>query len=179
MKLIAADFDTWIYSRGTGDSINAEVAATMGARFISSDKHSPAELAELVGGISLVYEATGAAKVSFDVLAELGENGTFVFTGVPGRRGAIELDAERIMRNMVLRNQAVVGTVNAGRAAFEEAVSDLGVFLERFPEAVHAMITSRVPVVGGARGRAVVAARHQDRRVADVRLPHGERTEVD
>ena len=148
MKLIAADFETWIYSRGPATSINAEVAAAMGARFVSSDRHTPSDLAEMIGGIGLVYEATGAAKVSFDVLAELGANGVYVFTGVPGRRGEIELDADRIMRNMVLSNQAVVGTVNAGRNAFESAVADLQVFLDRFPEAVHAMITARVPMDG-------------------------------
>ena len=49
-------------------------------------------------------------------------NGVFVFTGVPGVRAPIEIDAPQIMRNLVLNNQVLCGTVNAGRASFEEGV---------------------------------------------------------
>ena len=47
-------------------------------------------------------------------------------------------------RWLVLNNQVVCGTVNAGRAAFEEGVQDLASFIKRFPAAVSAMITARV-----------------------------------
>jgi len=47
----------------------------------------------------------------------LGVNGVFIFTGVPGVVAPIEIDAERIMRNLVLNNQVICGTVNAGRDA--------------------------------------------------------------
>ena len=148
MKLVSAGWETWVYSKGESSSPNAEVVTAMGARFVSSDRHTPADLADMVGGISLVYEATGAAKVSFDVMTVLGTNGVFIFTGVPGRKGHLEIDAELIMRNLVLKNQAVIGTVNAGRTSFEAAVEDLGIFLERFPEAVHALVTARIPLDG-------------------------------
>jgi D-arabinose 1-dehydrogenase-like Zn-dependent alcohol dehydrogenase len=71
-------------------------------------------------------------------------NGVFIFTGVPGVRAPIEIDAERIMRNLVLNNQVLCGTVNAGRASFWEGVRDLGSFMQRFLAAVRALITDRV-----------------------------------
>ncbi len=74
----------------------------------------------------------------------LGVNGVFIFTGVPGVRAPVEIDAERIMRNLVLNNQVLCGTVNAGRASFEEGVRDLESFMQRFPAAVRALITVRV-----------------------------------
>jgi len=120
------------------------IVSAIGARFISSAEHPPADLAKRVGNISLVYEASGAAKVSFDVLSVLGVNGVYIFTGVPGVRAPVEIDAERIMRNLVLNNQVLCGTVNAGRASFEEGLRDLGSFMQRFPAAVRAMITDRV-----------------------------------
>jgi threonine dehydrogenase-like Zn-dependent dehydrogenase len=146
MKLVAGGFDTVVYSKGRADSPNAGVAAAIGARFVSSDTHTPAELATMLGSIGIVYEATGVAKVSFDVMSVLGNSGIFVFTGVPGRKAPIELDAELIMRNIVLNNQVVLGTVNAGRASFEEAVRDLAFFMEHFPAAVRRLITARVPL---------------------------------
>jgi hypothetical protein len=65
-------------------------------------------------------------------------------TGVPGVKAPIEIDAERIMHNLVLNNQVICGTVNAGRASFEEGVQDLVSFMRRFPDAVRALITARM-----------------------------------
>jgi glucose 1-dehydrogenase len=148
MKLADMKWNTWVYSMDSADSPNVKAVSAMGARFISSTEHSPADLAKVVGNISLVYEATGAARVAFEVLSVLGVNGVYMFTGVPGVRAPIEIHAEQIMRNLVLNNQVICGTVNAGRAAFEEGVRDLASFMKRFPDAVHALFTSRVPLDG-------------------------------
>jgi len=144
MKLVDGKFKTWVYSLDKADSPNVRIVSAIGARFISSAEHPPADLAKIIGNISVVYEATGAAKISFEVLGVLGVNGVFIFTGVPGVRAPIGIDAERIMRNLVLNNQVLCGTVNAGRASFEEGGRDLGSFMQRFPAAVRALITARV-----------------------------------
>jgi len=47
------------------------------------------------------------------------------------------------MRNIALKNQAIVGTVNAGPQAFIDAIRDLGEFKRRWPQAVQALITGR------------------------------------
>ena len=44
---------------------------------------------------------------------------------------------------MVLKNQILIGTVNAGRDAFEAATRDLGIFMQRWPDALRAIITAR------------------------------------
>ena len=90
---------------------------------------------------------TGASSLAFDVLAGLGTNGIFVFTGVPGRRPApIQVDTDRLMRNLVLQNQVVLGSVNASRADFESAIRDLTMFRERWPRALDSLITGRFPI---------------------------------
>jgi threonine dehydrogenase-like Zn-dependent dehydrogenase len=146
MALVVRGFDTFIYSRASGPHDKAKLAGMIGARYIAAEDSSVDDLAKQVGNIDLVYEATGAATVSFDVMRVVGINGVFVFTGVPGRKAPIEVDADDIMRAMVLENQLVLGTVNAPRAAFEAAIVDLGRFMKRFPDAVRALITSRVPI---------------------------------
>jgi hypothetical protein len=70
----------------------------------------------------------------------------FVFTGVPGRKAPVEIDTDLWMRNLVLRNQIVFGTVNAGRDAFEAAIRDLAEFMRRWPAAVRGLISGRHPV---------------------------------
>jgi hypothetical protein len=76
----------------------------------------------------------------------LGTNGIFVFTGVPGRKGPIEVDTDLMMRNLVLKNQVVFGTVNAARESFESSIRDLGTFAKRWPDAVRSLITGRFPM---------------------------------
>jgi threonine dehydrogenase-like Zn-dependent dehydrogenase len=102
-------------------------------------------MAEAVGNLDLIYEATGAAGVAFHALDVLGVNGAFVSTGVPGRKGPIELDAGSLMRRLVLENQLVFGTVNAGTDAFQAAITDLATFHARWPQQLLALITRRYP----------------------------------
>lgn len=141
MALIVAGFRTFVYSRSPAPNEKASVAEAMGARYISSETHSAEELGEEVGSIDVVYEAVGASQPAFEVLSVLGANGVFVFTGVPGRKAPFELDTDALMRNLVLRNQVVLGSVNAGRSAFESAVDHLGEFVRRWPEAVGDLVT--------------------------------------
>jgi hypothetical protein len=54
------------------------------------------------------------------------------------------MNLDGIMRNIVLENQMILGTVNASRAAFELAVGYLGQFMKLFPESVRRVITDRV-----------------------------------
>ncbi|MGH7300851.1 MAG: glucose 1-dehydrogenase, partial [Candidatus Rokuibacteriota bacterium] len=121
LALLARGFETWVYSREPPAGAKARWVESVAAHYVSSAVTRPDALAERVGSIDLFYEATGAASVSFEALKALGVNGVFVFTGVPGRKGPIEVDAGVIMRNLVLDNQLVFGTVNAGPDAFEAA----------------------------------------------------------
>jgi threonine dehydrogenase-like Zn-dependent dehydrogenase len=146
MALVNAGFQTTVYSRASGLQDKARLVESFGAHYAAAETTTLQQLAERVGNIDLVYEATGAAQVSFEMMEVLGTNGVFIFTGVPGRKGPIELDADLIMRNLVLANQVAFGTVNANRDAFEAAIRDLGTFMARWPEAVRGLITVRFPI---------------------------------
>lgn len=148
MLLQTSGFETVVYSRDPVDGPKAAIAKAIGATYLSSMTDSVTRLAQRAGNIDLVYEATGAAQVSFDIIKVLGTNGVFVFTGVPGRKAPIAVDADLIMRNLVLKNQTVFGTVNAGQRAFEQAIQDLGCFMTQWPTAVRSLITGRFPIEG-------------------------------
>jgi threonine dehydrogenase-like Zn-dependent dehydrogenase len=143
MALVLNGFDTWVYSREQVPNPKSTLVEAIDAHYVSAADHSIEDLARLVGGIDVVYEATGASSIAFQMMQALGTNAIFVFTGVPGRKAPIELDADLLMRNLVLKNQLVFGTVNAGRQAFENSIRDLDAFRERWPEAVASLITSR------------------------------------
>src|SRR5438128_646174 len=124
MTLVAADFDTSVYSREPAPNPKSELLASIGAHYFSAQETSIERLTEQIGNIDLVYEATGASSIAFQMMEAIATNGLFVFTGVPGRKAPIEVDTDIIMRNLVLKNQVVCGTVNAGQAAFEAALRD-------------------------------------------------------
>src|SRR5438552_9434411 len=128
MALVAADFDTSVYAREPAPNPKADLLASIGARYLSAQETSIEHLAEQIGNIDLVYEATGASSIAFQMMEVIGTNGIFVFTRVPGRKAPSEVDTDRMLRNLVAKNQVVFGTVNAGQEAFETAIRDLTVF---------------------------------------------------
>src|ERR1051326_8293729 len=146
MALVARGFDTSVYSRELAPNPKSDLVAAIGAHYFSAQNTSLDQMAEQIGNIDLVYEATGASAIAFEMMKVLGTNGIFVFTGVPGRKAPIEVDTDVIMRNLVLKNQVVFGTVNAGVEAFEAAIRDVALFQERWPAAVRGLITGRYPV---------------------------------
>jgi glucose 1-dehydrogenase len=143
MALVRHGFDTYVYSRSKTPNPKADLVESFGAKYISSESVTVDQLAEQVGNIDLVYEAVGLSKIAYDVMRVLGMNGVYVFTGIPAPRAPIPVEADNIMRNMVLKNQAVVGTVNADKKAFEDAISDLDIFMNRWPNALKSLITGR------------------------------------
>lgn len=146
MALVNNDFDTYVYSREPAPNPKSQLLESIGAHYISAEETAPEILPQRIGNIDLVYEATGASSLAFDMMKFLGPNGIFIFTGVPGRKGPVVVDTDLMMRNLVLKNQVVFGTVNAGRQSFENSIRDLGTFTERWPEAVKSLITGRFPM---------------------------------
>ena len=146
MALVQSDFDTYVYAREPVPNPKADVLRMIGAKYISAETDSLADLTAKIGNVDLVYEATGASRLAFDMIQQLGTNGMFVFTGVPGRKTPVEVDTDLMMRSLVLKNQVVFGTVNAGRDAFEASIRDVGIFSERWPQAVQSLITGRFPM---------------------------------
>jgi threonine dehydrogenase-like Zn-dependent dehydrogenase len=143
LSCAAEGFQVFVYSRERAPSARARLVQQFGGEYLSSETHSVEELARRVGNVDVVFEAVGASRLAFDVMRVLGTNGIFVFTGVPGRKAPIEVDTDLIMRNLVLKNQVVFGTVNAGPDAFAAAIKALGGFMRRWPDVVRGLITGR------------------------------------
>ncbi len=143
MTLIEHGFEVTVYSLEREPNPAADIVKAVGGKYISAKDLTIERMAAQVGSIDLVYEATGASQLTFDVLQVLGTNGVFIITGVPGKHGPVPIDTDVIMRNMVLKNQCVYGTVNAGKDAFENAIADMTSFYSKWPDAVKGLITGR------------------------------------
>jgi threonine dehydrogenase-like Zn-dependent dehydrogenase len=145
MVLVSAGFTTYVYSRELPPSPRIDLVAAIGATYVSSETTTFAQLTELIGNADLIYEAVGHSRFALDALKVLGTNGIFVLTGVPGLQAFVQADPARLMREMVLKNQVLLGTVNAGTDAFAAALRDLDLFRRRWPAVVRTLIAGRYP----------------------------------
>jgi len=146
MALRTAEFETFVYSREQEPDPRIAVTREIGATYLSSQTLPTDQLETRIGPIDLVYEAVGHSLLALEVLHALGPNGIYVLTGVPGLQTLIEADPAALFREMVLKNQMVLGTVNAGPQAFEAAISDLAIFYQRWPHAMLALMANRIPI---------------------------------
>ena len=118
MALVVNGFKTYVYSRSRKPNFKADLVESFGVEYISSEEMTPEDLAMKVGSVDLIYEAVGVPSITFEMLRVLGINGIYVMTGIPAPKAPIPVAASEIMRNVVLKNQAIVGTVNADAEAF-------------------------------------------------------------
>jgi threonine dehydrogenase-like Zn-dependent dehydrogenase len=144
MMLVARDIETIVYSLEPADSERARMVESFGGRYVSARDVQLDELPRSIGKTDIIFEAVGHSGVAFGALAALAPNGICIFSGLPGGSKPTEIRLDGIMRNLVLQNQVVLGTVNAARGAFSAAVRQLEQFETLFPAALGGLITERV-----------------------------------
>lgn len=127
------------------DSQRARILESIGGRYVDGRKVRPEALSEHFGEIDLIFEATGVAHLEFDLLSALGRSGLYVLTGIPEGDRPIDIHGAVLMRNLVLGNQVVVGSVNASKRHFEMAVEDLARARDTWSGAIDRIITHRLP----------------------------------
>jgi threonine dehydrogenase-like Zn-dependent dehydrogenase len=127
------------------DSRRSTLLARIGGEYVDGRQTKPDALGQHFGQIDLTLEATGVAHLEFDLLSALGTNGIYVLTGIPGGDRPIDIDGATLMGRLVLRNQVMLGSVNASRAHFETAVEDLGRARRAWGDAIDQVITHRLP----------------------------------
>jgi threonine dehydrogenase-like Zn-dependent dehydrogenase len=109
-------------------------------------RHVPRDHAtDRIEEFDVIVEATGIASLAFELLDVLATNGVYALTGIPSGDRPLNLDASALMRRLVLRNQLVVGSVNASRDHFDVAVHDLAAAERRWPGQAARLITHRYP----------------------------------
>jgi threonine dehydrogenase-like Zn-dependent dehydrogenase len=141
------DVETHVTDIVPTDGYKASLVNSIGAHYWNSLETPPAEVAQQAGNIDLIIEATGIAPVAWELLAALGVNGVLVFTGVPGDRGGeFQMQGGHLMRQQVLWNQIVMGSVNANRSYFIHAVNDLAEIARRWPDALAKVVTAHHPM---------------------------------
>jgi glucose 1-dehydrogenase len=101
------------------------------------------DAADIGVDVDVVVECTGLGAVGRSAAGRLGSGGIMCLAGIMDSDAHLDTDATALNRAMVLHNQLLFGTVNAGRRHWEQAVAALA-------EADHTwlsgLVTRRVPL---------------------------------
>jgi glucose 1-dehydrogenase len=133
-----------VVGRERGGTPRESYLAEIGLRYVSTSEVALELIATHTGPADLVFEATGAAAVVMPALQLLAPDGIAILVSVTGGERRFDVDVAGWNRQLVLGNQIVLGTVNAGRRHFEAGVRDLQLLESRYPGWVGRMITRRL-----------------------------------
>jgi threonine dehydrogenase-like Zn-dependent dehydrogenase len=91
----------------------------------------------------VVIECTGAGPLAFQAMEHLAPDGVVVMMGISGARREAEIPVDALNTRIVLNNNAIVGSVNANRRHYEEAVRALS---DADPDWLARVVTRWVPL---------------------------------
>ena len=97
----------------------------IGGRYVDGKQVPADKVDDMLGAMELIFESTGVAALEFNLLDALAPNGVYVLTGIPGGERPLEVPGAELIRQLVLDNQVMVGSVNAARDHFQMAIDDL------------------------------------------------------
>ncbi|MDD8018087.1 MAG: glucose 1-dehydrogenase [Bacteroidota bacterium] len=117
--------------------------SSIGGHYIDGRKIPADHVDEAIGFMDLILEAAGITRLDFDLFDSLATNGIYILTGIPDGDRLIQVSGARLMRTLVLKNQIMVGSVNASRDHFQMAVNDLAVANAKWGNLVRELITHR------------------------------------
>jgi threonine dehydrogenase-like Zn-dependent dehydrogenase len=101
------------------DGIKPELVHDLGATYHHEG------IAKLGFEPDIVIEGTGVGSLIVDVIQGLAPNGVIALAGLSGDTSAIDVPMAAINKQMVLRNQVLVGTVNEARRHYEQAAESI------------------------------------------------------
>jgi threonine dehydrogenase-like Zn-dependent dehydrogenase len=119
--------------------------AGIGGCYVDGRQVPADQVEKKIGAMDLILDASGIASLEFNLLDALGLNGIYVLTGIPGGDRPLQIPGAELVRQLVLDNQVMLGSVNAARGHFQMAVDDLARAHLRWGAQVAGLITNRYP----------------------------------
>jgi threonine dehydrogenase-like Zn-dependent dehydrogenase len=127
--------DVTVFDRVT-DGAKPAMVRDLGGTYVTS-------LDDLAARPDVVIEATGIGSLVFDVVGRCAPNAIVCLAGISSGTRPIELRADVINKWVVLENEVIFGSVNAGLRNYEQAAAALALADKAWLQRI---ITRRVPL---------------------------------
>jgi threonine dehydrogenase-like Zn-dependent dehydrogenase len=118
------------------DGVKPALVRDLGARYVTS-------LDQVSGQVDIAIECTGVGTLAYGAARLLAPAGVLCLIGISHREAELTVPYEALNRELVMKNAAIVGSVNAARKHFVDAVEALR---DADPEWLGRLITRRVPL---------------------------------
>ncbi len=127
------------------DSSRPQLLKEIGGEYIDGRKIDTLSIDERYGEMDMIFEATGIAELEFQLIDALGVNGIYVLTGIPAGKRPVCILGASLMQQIVLKNQILLGSVNASVAHYAMAIEDLEKAHKEWKNALEQVITTIHP----------------------------------
>jgi threonine dehydrogenase-like Zn-dependent dehydrogenase len=127
------------------DTARPQWLGHIGGHYVDGRQVPADKVDDNLGPMEVIVESTGVASLEFNLLDALAPNGVYVLTGIPGGDRPLQIPGAELIRQLVLDNQVMVGSVNAARGHFQMAVDDLTHAKLLWGDHVTKLITGRHP----------------------------------
>lgn len=128
------------------NTLRPSVLKEIGGTYIDGRKIKTLDLDDAYGEIDMIFEATGVPQLEFELIDALGINGIYVLTGIPAGERPLNIIGAPLLQQMVLKNQLLVGSVNASVDDFKRGIEELTEANKQYANAINKVITERVPI---------------------------------
>jgi threonine dehydrogenase-like Zn-dependent dehydrogenase len=135
MIAVQRGYDVHVLDRVTGGP-KPELVRALGATYLT-------DLSDLSVVPDVVIEATGAGQLLFDCAKLLGPAGVMCMIGIAPGPATVDVQLSALIRQLVVRNVALVGVVNAAKRHYADAVD---VLLAADRSWLERLITRTVPL---------------------------------
>ena len=115
----------------------------VGGQYIDGRQVPADQVEKKIGSMDFILDASGIAALEFNLLDALALNGMYVLTGIPGGDRPLQISGAELIRQLVLDNQVMLGSVNAARGHFQMAADDLGQAQLRWGALIAGLVTHR------------------------------------
>jgi len=115
----------------------------IGGHYVDGRQVPADQVEKKIGAMDLILDATGIPALEFNILDALALNGAYVLTGIPGGDRPLQIPGAALVRQLVLDNQIMLGSVNAARGHFQMGASELGQAHLRWGAHLDQLITER------------------------------------
>ena len=116
---------------------------SIGGHYIDGREVPADQVEKKIAPMELIVDASGIAELEFNLLDALALNGIYVLTGIPGGDRPVRIPGAELIRQLVLDNQVMLGSVNAARGHFQMAADDLAQAHLRWGAQIAGLITDR------------------------------------
>lgn len=138
--------ETTTAARSIKGSIKSEIVKELDGVYVGTSGKPLEEMLDKKRKYNIVIEASGNAKMAYEAMEFISNNGILCLTSITGDNQIIDFPISHLNLEFVLGNKVLVGVVNANIRDYHRGVKRFHDLEKKWPGIVGKLITDRIPL---------------------------------